>query len=246
MFIRYNRTKEERKALVAAVKEITGSEAVYLGAPSFAFEVGGVNIDRDGTLTFGGGTALEKARAIMAALAERGFAAVEADGLDDVGCENGTEPDDSDACAQNDDSVIDEAPPSAISIEFPLEGFTETALFNLERLVSSKAALIRKALGSDNLPMERLSDRLRFPWLPAYAPPVMVDACSKLVAALCDMAKAQRRVTAQERPVENERYAMRCFMLRLGFIGKEHCPARKALLANLSGDGSYKGGKPDK
>jgi hypothetical protein len=124
-----------------------------------------------------------------------------------------------------------------------LEGFTDTAFSNLEKLIGSKAALIRKSLGASALQVERLEDRLRFPWLPASASPVMVDACSRLVAALCDMAKTQRRITALEKPVENEKYAMRCFLLRLGFIGGDYKSARNALLANMAGNGSFKGEK---
>jgi hypothetical protein len=56
------------------------------------------------------------------------------------------------------------------------------------------------------------------------------------------MAKTQKRVTAKEQPVENVKYAFRCFLLRLGLIGAEFASARKILLANLSGNGSFKGG----
>ena len=55
------------------------------------------------------------------------------------------------------------------------------------------------------------------------------------------MAKVQKRVTATEQPVENEKYAFRCFLLRLGFIGAEYKEARKILLKNLSGNAAFKG-----
>ena len=44
------------------------------------------------------------------------------------------------------------------------------------------------------------------------------------------------------KPVENEKYAFRCFLLRLGFIGDEFKADRKVLLQNLSGSTAFKGG----
>ena len=39
---------------------------------------------------------------------------------------------------------------------------------------------------------------------------------------------------------ENEKYAFRCWMLRLGFIGEEFKTARDTLLKNVSGDGAWR------
>jgi hypothetical protein len=63
-----------------------------------------------------------------------------------------------------------------------------------------------------------------------------------LVTALGEMAKKQQRVLATDKPVDNEKYAFRCFLLRRGFIGEEYAAARAILLRNSSGDGSHKGG----
>ena len=43
-----------------------------------------------------------------------------------------------------------------------------------------------------------------------------------------------------------EKYAFRCFLLRLGFIGNEYKAERKILLKNLSGNSSWKNGAPEK
>ena len=63
-----------------------------------------------------------------------------------------------------------------------------------------------------------------------------------LVTALCRMAKTSTRVNGSKKPVENEKYAFRCFLLRLGFIGDEYKEARKILLRNFSGSSAFKGG----
>ena len=56
------------------------------------------------------------------------------------------------------------------------------------------------------------------------------------------MSRNAKRVTATEKPVENEKYAFRCFLLRLGFIGDEYKTDRKVLLANLDGSSAFKAG----
>ena len=59
------------------------------------------------------------------------------------------------------------------------------------------------------------------------------------------MVRRQKRITATEKDVENEKYAFRCFLLRLGFIGDEYKDARKILLRNLIGSYALKGGAPN-
>ena len=56
------------------------------------------------------------------------------------------------------------------------------------------------------------------------------------------MALKQKRITTKEKPVDNEKYAFRCFLIRLGFIGAEYKSARKILLKNLSGSSAFKNG----
>ena len=57
------------------------------------------------------------------------------------------------------------------------------------------------------------------------------------------MARNQKRITAKEKPADNEKYAFRCFLLRLGFIGTEYKGERKVLLKNLSGSSAFKNGE---
>lgn len=133
-----------------------------------------------------------------------------------------------------------------LTIEMPLEGFTEAALENLHRLIASKAELIKKAIGTDALPVERTETTLKFPWFRFDADGETVTAYSRFIGALCAAAKEQKRVTAKEKPVENEKFAFRVFLIRLGFVGDEYKAARRILLKNLSGNSAFKSGKPPK
>lgn len=119
---------------------------------------------------------------------------------------------------------------------------TDAAIENLQKLVDSKAGLIKKALGADSPPIEVTDEKIAFPWF-TEADADSVKAYTHLVSALCDMAKNAKRVTAKEKEVDSEKYAFRCFLLRLGFTGAEYKTERKILLKNLSGSSAFKGGQ---
>jgi len=270
MEIRFVVTKDERKALAKAVGEIVGCAPVYMGTPSFAFAVHNYTIDRQGTITYDERVDARDAQYLLAELASRGFVyEAIADAVPDADSASvpelsETSPDDcgqcgphcADAMASDEVSGVDipdrlavEASESGIPdklvIEVPFEGFTTTALNNLDRLVSGKAALIMKAIGADALPIERKEGSLCFPWFAMSAAEAESDAYARFVHALCDMAKKQQRVTLKEKALDgdtSEKFEFRCFLLRLGFIGKEYAAARKVLLSKLSGNGSFKNG----
>lgn len=95
---------------------------------------------------------------------------------------------------------IVESTPDRMSIEVPLEGFSPVALSNLEKLVVSKAALLRKAIGTECLNIDRLEDRLSFPWFPLSASREEINAYySLLVSKHCGLAKKQQRVITKEK-----------------------------------------------
>jgi hypothetical protein len=127
-------------------------------------------------------------------------------------------------------------------IQMPLENFPDDKINLLRQLVASKASLIQKAIGAEELPIVQNGETLDFPWFNVNATPDEVTAYTQFVNKLCDMAKKQQRVLAVERTVDSEKYAFRCFLLRLGFIGEEYAVSRKILLRNLSGNSSHKSG----
>lgn len=70
-------------------------------------------------------------------------------------------------------------------------------------------------------------------------------AYTAFISALCKLSANAKRVSMTEKPVDNEKYAFRCFLLRLGFIGREHKTTRKILLRNLEGSSAFKNGGAD-
>ncbi len=214
MEINFNLTGENRKDLAQAVSEITDLAMNYKGVPTFAYEIGDFLIDKEGTLIFPDGTDNEYAKKVMSELSKLGF-----------------------------NPQVSTAPDRLV-IEVLLKDFTEENISNLAKLIASKANLIKKAVGASELNILRTSTTLKFPWfnLPAHGPEVA--AYSQFVSALCAAAKVQKRVTAKEKNVENEKFAFRVFLIRLGFVGDDYKEARKILLKNLSGNSAFKSGKP--
>ncbi|MBT9173148.1 MAG: hypothetical protein DDT21_01538 [Syntrophomonadaceae bacterium] len=279
MKITYNVTGAQRKSLVGAISQELNAPTKYLGAPTFAYEVGGYHIDKSGVVTGPDNLDLE---AGLHAL--HGFEAAEReyDELDTyesglggmiaepsieelneeaeremrrMKLENANVPDYSNRGQYGGDDISafdemqiaeEEEVCDTLTIEMPLAGFTDAALENLERLIASKAALIKKAIGVDSLPVERTETTLRFPWFKFGIDGATVAAYSRFIGALYAAAKVQKRVTGREKPVENEKYAFRVFLLRLGFVGREYVDVRKILLKNLSGSSAFKSGARSK
>lgn len=253
--LEYDITGEGRKRLVRAVAEFKETFSEYSGAPTFAYVVDGITIDKEGTLIFPEGTDEEEITELTEYLESRGFPAVgaeqptetpESGGADETDDRDAVEMDEADTTEETDaeatdDSADDIADPETgpSTIEVPGEGFTEAALENLQKLVDSKASLLKKSLGTDDLAIEVAEDRIRFPWL-TDTDSLYVAACTKLVTAICRMAKEAKRVTATEREVESEKYAFRTWLLRLGFIGPEFKNDRAILMKNLSGTAAFK------
>ena len=222
MELNFNCTGNERKRLVNAISEIAGAPAKYLGAPSFAYQVDYFTIDRNGVVTFDDRADSEEIENLIDKLDNQGFKA-------EPQAVEATEP-------------VEPVPAEVdgLCISMPASLFTETTLQNLKDIIASKGNLIRKALGVDELPVEVGDMKVSFPWFAGTPTPEEVKAYDHFICALCEMARTQRRVTAKERDTGNDKYAFRCFLLRLGFIGPEYKQERKILLRNLTGSSAFK------
>ena len=223
MVIKYNVTGAERKRLVAALSNLTGVKAKYLGMPSMAYEVGGFIIDKNGNLELIDKVNSEEFERVAGYLAGEGFIAEE-----ETSATEGKQTADSEDIG--------------LTVSMPRSNFTEKALENLKAIIEAKGKLIRHALDVEDLPIEVSEDQVSFPWFEEMPSPEEVQAYTHFISALCEMARNQKRITVKEKETPNEKYAFRCFLLRLGFIGKEYKEERKILLRNLTGSSAFQGG----
>ena len=90
------------------------------------------------------------------------------------------------------------------------------------------------------LPIEKDDECVSFSWFPCESDADEVKAYTHFISALCEMARNQKRITAKEKNTDNEKYAFRCFLLRLGFIGPEYKEDRKILLSKLTGSSAFR------
>lgn len=231
--MKFKTTAENRKDIVKAIEEITGIKSIYVGAPTFCYKVGDFSIDKDGSVE----TENERdGKQMQSELIAKGLAEGEKDKL---------------------------------NIEIPLEGFTAESIKNLVYLIHSKQYLLEKAVGMrciwvsdtlvDNLtvregmPLEEVmamimdsgtagiilsKERISFDGFPFSIE--TANVYTKLVAAIVQMAKTQKRIKPQGCFEENEKYYMRSWLVRLGFGGKEGKEVRNILLANLKGHTAFR------
>ena len=127
----------------------------------------------------------------------------------------------------------------SLYISLPRILFTETALQNLDALLLSKGRLIRHAFVIKEATYTLSDDHITFAWLHGTITDETAKAYAEFISKLCLMARTQKRVTAKEKIVDNEKYAFRCFLLRLGMIGNAYKESRKILLQNLIGSSAF-------
>ena len=236
---------KERKPFVQALEKITGTKSVYKKPPTFAYEVGCMTITRDGDLEFDDNMDADSMKDILNELEKRGFVAKENPYLktQEIPSEEKffSEEQHLESDNQEESTAKEDI---GLTVSMPRNYFNDQALEKLKNLISSKQTLIKKALGIGELPIKVGDEKVSFPWFEVKPTDEdAVTAYSHLIYALCEMAKNQNRITATEKAVENEKYAFRCFLLRLGFIGEQYKKERKILLQNLSGSAAFKNNK---
>ena len=210
MILKFNATGPKRKELAGLISNFTGCESRYLGAPGFSYEIGRLVIDRNGNVETDYEPGSETVELLTEMLYDNGFV-----------------------------SEYDEGRGYELEVSVPRETLTDAQIENLRKLIAKKAELIKKAIGADELPVVVTDEKISFPWF-GKADPATAGTYTVFITKLCALAKNAVRVNDGGKPVENEKYAFRCFLIRLGFIGDEYKADRKILLKNFEGSSAFK------
>ena len=243
----------ERREMVQAISERLGSPAVYLRTPTCAYRIGGLTVERDGSIISDDDTLLEALRPM---LIERGWL------TDAEASVTKTEP-------TEQDSEI-----TQMELSFPVEDWTVPQLKNFLHTLYSNQHILRRMMQSDALYIDRqMMERLDEAQTPADLEarladglatgllkgcriqdgrftletvqddrdPVRWQVYATLLSAILEHAKAAKRVflRADTDPV-NEKYRANSFLMRLGFGGPEHKPLRHVLLGHLNGYAAFR------
>lgn len=225
-----------RKPLVQVISEITGQPSKYMRTPTYTYQIGEFTVTREGDIEFD-----DKVDAIqlLRALVERGYSVniPEDNQVDEAAVEN--EEKKSIAAAYEPAESVEYNPGLVVTI--PKETMTEKATDNVIEILLSKDTLIRHALGIKNLNIVNHDGDLEFRWFEdKELDSDEIHAYTTFISKLCEMGRQLKRVNSSEREVTNEKYAFRCFLMRLGFIGNEYKMDRKILLRSLDGSSAFK------
>ena len=243
----------ERREMVQAISERLGSPAVYLRTPTCAYRIGGLTVERDGSIISDDDALLEALRPM---LIERGWL------TDAEASVTKTEP-------TEQDSEI-----TQMELSFPVEDWTVPQLKNFLHTLYSNQHILRRMMQSDALYIDRqMMERLDEAQTPADLEARLADGLATgllkgcriqdgrftletvqddrdparwqvyatLLSAILEHAKAAKRVflRADADPV-NEKYRANSFLMRLGFGGPEHKPLRHVLLGHLNGYAAFR------
>lgn len=83
-------------------------------------------------------------------------------------------------------------------------------------------------------------EQISFTGFPVPADQAHADAFCQLAAMMNDMALSQKRIQAKEVNTDNEKYAFRIWLLRLGMNGDAYKSTRKVLMQNLGGHTAFR------
>ena len=243
----------ERREMVQAISERLGSPAVYLRTPTCAYRIGGLTVERDGSIISDDDALLEALRPM---LIERGWL------TDAEASVTKTEP-------TEQDSEI-----TQMELSFPVEDWTVPQLKNFLHTLYSNQHILRRMMQSDALYIDRqMMERLDEAQTPADFEALLADGLATgllkgcriqdgrftletvqddrdpvrwqvyatLLSAILEHAKAAKRVFLRaDADPENEKYRGNSFLMRLGFGGPEHKPLRHVLLGHLNGYAAFR------
>lgn len=223
-----------RKALVGALSELFHEKPRYCGAPTFSYEFGVGQLARDASLHLVSSLNETAAERLAAALAERGFSCA----VETVCAEIETE-DSAPGEAAPEESPL---PDDRFTVSIPADRLSPDALARLRNLIASRHRLFCDALNAVELPVLEKGNQIAFPWFERTDDEEERAAYALFIERLAELSNRLKWAASAEKDAPNEKYAMRCFLLRLGFIGMEYKYPRAVLLRNLQGSSAFRDG----
>ena len=217
--IRFTLESKQRPKLAQEIGNLLGTAPHYKRLPSCAYDIVGYRLDKEGVLYIPEGVEEETVEDLILQLRECGF--------------------------QDDAEVTEEVPvqQEKLTIVIPKDSLTDTALENLQKIIANKQTLFQRAFRMDSTEIEITDEKINFTWFLYTVDGDEIAAYTQFISRLCDMARDAKRVSSKPTETDNDKYAFRCFLLRLGFIGKEYKTARKILLRNLTGNSAFRCGE---
>lgn len=225
----------ERKEIAHVLAEILGAPIKYTGPPSFKYEIGGCSIDRNANVN---SPVNEYSPKVLTALKEMGATTEENVNIV-IPMDKHTG-----ASLRNLVNIIsskDRLLQSALGRTEAIvpRGFVEHMnSVPIETVEDFEEAA--RGQNSGGLQFDFENKTIGFGFYNVSLDFKEIKAYMALSKALDEQAKRLKYASLLQKEADNEKYAFRCFLLRLGFIGNELKSERKLLMSKLAGNGSYK------
>ena len=236
----------ERKRLAAVIAGALGVEVKYTGVPSFSYQVAGWTINREGLLTSPEipiankenlWTLMNVIKAADASvegngtvtLSMKGYSGISLRNLVNlIGCKH---------------TLIKKSLNRQQDI-FPADFVLLVNSVPIET-VDDFGKVINNAIDAgglqeeSNLDFDLVDKAIKFSFFNASLETDEVNAFITLCRKISEQAKQQKFTSTKQKEITNDRYAFRCFLLKLGFIGDTYKTDRKILLRELFGNAAY-------
>jgi hypothetical protein len=262
--MKLNTRPENRKEMVKAISELTATEATYLFTPTYAFQIGAITVNRDGTIDCEDETMIETLKPM---LIERGWLEAEAETEAPV-----------EAPADSKEIPEDTEPirVAQMDIAMPVENWTVAQMTNLLRMLYCKQPLINRMLDYNMLYIEESFVKA----ISENQPETTADFEARIKAAIeadciCGFSIAEGKATlstpaAGDEPErwkayvhlwsailksaetaarinlkrvddsENEKYHANSWLMRMDFGGPDFKETRRILMGHLNGFAAFK------
>ena len=266
MKINYNVTGSDRKKLVSIITRETGIKAAYQGMPSMAYAIGDITVEKDGTMVWDERTDNATIQRITEALAAAGFEGIreEPEAPASAETEAPAEPDTATepveltvgiptskhtgASLRNlinllytRASLLNKALGTGFRVDEALtEALQDDACIlttdSLLRAIGDFEAEHGKAIDGLTITPEEIT----FGSLPETTDTEKLHTFTILCGMMSKQAIDQKRIQAKGVNEDNEKYALRIWLTRLGMNGPEFKTTRRVLMENLTGHSAFR------
>lgn len=222
----------DRKEKVKILGKHLGIKPKYLGAPSFAYEVGDLTITRDGTIINKAGDEMKLDEILNSSeeTIETEFDSIEIsfpmEGHDERTIKNLLN------MIYSKQSLIKKVFDCSENI---VEKELIDEISTLESLDE-----IQKAINKENCKGIDFNDeKLTFNFIKGD-----IQTSSEFLSLLIKKAKGLQYTSSKPIETDNDKYTFRTWLIRLGMIGPEYKAHRKTLLSSLTGSSAFRNGLP--
>lgn len=228
-----------RKDVVTAISEATNVKAIYLGPPTFSYQIGEFTVNREGVVEV---INEQNGMDMKKILIDKGFVEAEADCLEikiPMECHTGTSLKNLVCMLHSKQYLLNQAVGRNVFI------ISEKFIAKISEKEPDSSGEFLKLLNENggneiNDGIYFTDDAIVFDGFPIDTEGTKIKAYAELSALICSTALNQKRVSPKETIEENEKYYMRVWLVRLGLGGQDGKETRKVLLQNLKGHTAFR------